>query len=124
MAALWVIPVSLGLAALSPFAIRLLYGPSFVPAATALAVLLVGLCFDGVLFWTGAALLSIGEAGYLTGVNLTATLAKLALAFLLVPTGGYVMLAALQSLSLTGSNLLYARRVFAGIRVKELVAPT
>lgn len=119
VAALWVIPVSLGLAAVSPFAIRLLYGSSFVPAATALAVLLVGLCIDGILFWTGAASLSIGEHGYVTRVNLTATLAKLALAFVLVPTGGYVMLASLQSLNVMGSNLFIARRVFARIRLNE-----
>ena len=122
VAAAWVIPVSFALVVASPFAIRLLYGPSFVPAVPALAVLLIGFSFDSILFWTGAGLLSMGEAGYVTSVILAATLVKVALAFLLVPTGGYIMLAALQSVTLAAANLLYSRRVFVGIRARELAA--
>ena len=119
VAALWVVPVSLGLVALSPLAIRLLYGSSFVPAVPALAILLVGVIFDGVFFWTSAALWSMGQAGYETSVWFVASVARIVLAFLFVPKGGYVAMAAVASLVLLTQNLVYARRVNSSIRVRE-----
>lgn len=119
VAAVWVVPVSVALVALSPFAIRLLYGPSFLPAVPVLALLLAGLCFDGVLFWTSAAMLSLGQPGYHTGVNLGVTGAKLGLAFLLVPAGGHIALAAIQCGVAASMNLVIARRVYSTIRRRE-----
>jgi O-antigen/teichoic acid export membrane protein len=119
VAALWAVPVSLGLVALSHPAIAALYGRAFLPAASALAILLVGIIVDVVLFWGGAALLSMGEPGYIAGVALWAVAVKYALAFLLVPTGGYLALAAVQSVVVVGMNLLAARRARSRLRVRE-----
>lgn len=121
--ALWVVPVSVGLVALSPWAIEVLYGRSFVPAVPALALLLVGVCIDAALYWTRVALLSTGQPGYDTTVNLVGTIAKVALAFIIVPVGGYIAMAGLSSLVLTGQNLICARRVYATVRARESAAP-
>jgi O-antigen/teichoic acid export membrane protein len=122
VAALWMLPVSLGLLILARPAIALLYGPAFLPAAPALAILLVGVIVDGVLFWGGIALLSLGKPGYLLGVNLWVTSAKYALAFLLVPVGGYLALAALQSLAVVSMNALSSTRTLMSLRDKEASA--
>jgi O-antigen/teichoic acid export membrane protein len=119
VAALWVLPVSVGLVVLSRPAIATLYGPSFLPAAPALAILLVGVSADGVLFWNRVTLLAMGEPGYPTAVNLWTTAAKYALAFLLVPVGGYLALAAVQSLAVVSMNAVTARRTLVRLRVKE-----
>ena len=117
--AFWLVPVSVGLVLVGWPAIALLYGQSFVPAVPALAILLVGIVIDGVLFWTRITLLSMGEPGYPTAVNAWMTGAKYALAFLLVPVGGYLMLAALHSLALAGMNALTARRTLSRLRIRE-----
>ena len=120
--ALWLLPVSVGLVVLSPFAIGSLYGRSFLPAVPALLILLVGVNVDALLFWTRATLLSMGEPGYPTAVSLWAAVIKYAAAVLLVPAGGYLTLAAVQSLTITGINAMTARRTLVRLRIKESVA--
>jgi O-antigen/teichoic acid export membrane protein len=116
---LWIFPVCAALALLAWPGIAILYGPSFVPAVPAVAILLVGVGIDGVLYWTRITLLAMGEPGYPTVVNLWTTVAKYALAFLLVPVGGYLALAALHSLALAGMNALTARRTLTRLNLKE-----
>jgi O-antigen/teichoic acid export membrane protein len=122
VATLWMLPVCFGLIVLARPAIALLYGPSFLPAAPALAILLVGVVVDGVLFWGGISLLSLGRPGYLLGINLWVTSAKYALAFILVPSGGYLALAALQSLAVVSMNALSSTGTLATLRAKEAAA--
>jgi PST family polysaccharide transporter len=122
VAALWLIPVSIGLVALSGPAITLFYGPSWVPAVPIVAILLIGVVVDGVLFWGTAALLALGEPGYVAGVALWATVGKLVLAFLLVPMGGGMALAATQSLALLGINVASTTRTLTSLRARESVA--
>jgi O-antigen/teichoic acid export membrane protein len=121
IAALWLLPVSVVLLVLARPAIGTLYGPSFLPAAAALAILLIGVNVDGVLFWTRASLLSMGEPGYPTAVNLWSTIIKYALAFVFVPTGGYLALAAVQSFVVVGMNVATARRTVTRLRIRESV---
>ncbi len=120
--ALWLVPVSVGLVLVAWPAVALLYGPSFVPAVPTLAILLVGIAIDGILFWTRIALLSMGQPGYPTMVNLWTTGAKYGLAILLVPLGGYLALAGLHSAALAGMNALTARRTLAILKSKEAAA--
>jgi O-antigen/teichoic acid export membrane protein len=122
VAALWLLPVSIGLVVLARPAIAMLYGPAFLPAAPALAILLVGFNVDGILFWTRATLLSMGEPGFPTAVNLWTTVAKFALAFIFVPAGGYLALAAVNSVALVGMNALTARRTIKRLRMREMLA--
>jgi len=122
VAALWLVPVSVGLVILARPAIAALYGPSFLPAAPALAILLVGINIDGVLYWTSATMLAMGEPGYLAGVSLWVTAIKYAMAFLLVPVGGYLALAAVQSFVVVSMNTLVSRRALATLRIRESTA--
>lgn len=117
--ALWLLPVSIGLVAIAPVAIATLYGQPFLPAAAALAILLVGVNIDGILFWTRSTLLSMGEPGYPTAAILFATAAKYALAFLFVPAGGYLALAAAHSFAVAIMNVLLARRTLASLGSRE-----
>jgi O-antigen/teichoic acid export membrane protein len=121
LSALWFVPVSLGLAAASPFAIDLLYGESFGPAARILPFLLVGIAVDGILFWTRASMLAMGEPGYPTAVYLWTTAAKYAIVVLVVPTGGYIALAAISGAAVVGMNALTARRALTRLRMRELM---
>jgi len=75
-----------------------------------------------VLFWTRATLLSMGQPGYPTAVTLWATVAKYSMAFLVVPLGGYLALAGVQSLVLVGINVLTARRTMSSLRARESMA--
>lgn len=122
VAAAWLVPVSVVLVLIARPAISILYGPQFLPAVPALGILLIGGIVDGVLFWTRISLLAMGEPGYPTAVNLWTTLAKYALAFLLVPMGGYLALAGVQSLVVVGMNAATARRTFSRLRTKVSVA--
>jgi O-antigen/teichoic acid export membrane protein len=121
-AAVWMITMSVALVVASPFAIALLYGKPFLPAVPAVAILLVGFCVDGSLFWTRSALLALGEPGYLTRVNLWMTVAQFGLAFLLVPYGGYLTMATVTTSAIIGMNVLGARRTFKVLRLREAVA--
>jgi O-antigen/teichoic acid export membrane protein len=122
VAALWLIPVSAGLLILAKPAIALLYGQSFLPATPILAVLLIGIIVDGTLFWASAALLALGQPGYVTGIAFWATLGKLALAFILVPTWGGVALAAAQSCALIAINIGSTRQTMVTLRTQEALA--
>jgi O-antigen/teichoic acid export membrane protein len=119
VAALWLLPVSLGLIVFARPALSLLYGPSAVSAAPLVAILLVGIVVDGTLFWASAGLLALGEPGYVAGVALWATVGKLGLAFLLVPLGGAAALAALQSTALIGINAASTWRIMVSLRLRE-----
>ena len=74
------------------------YGKQYVAAYPALLVLLAGLAFNYTLFWNRPLLLSLGMPGYPVRATLLAGLAKLALAFPIVPRFGYAAEAALLSL--------------------------
>jgi len=119
VAALWFVPASVGLLILARPAIALLYGPAFLPAVPALAILLIGVTADGLLYWETNSLLAMGEPGYLATVALVAMIVKYTLAFLLVPIGGYLVMAAADSFVVIGKNALNARRTLRRLRVEE-----
>jgi O-antigen/teichoic acid export membrane protein len=119
VAALWLLPVSVGLLLLARPAIATLYGQSFLPATPILAVLLIGIIVDGILFWTSAALLALGKPGYVAGIAFWAMLGKLVLAFLFVPRWGGVALAAAHSIALVGINVGSTRQALVSLREQE-----
>lgn len=92
----WTLAVGLGLALLGRWLI-LLYGAEYQPAYPAMLVLLLGFGAANAFFWNRPLLLALGHPVYPFQVVLWVGLAKLALAFLLVPRYGYVMEAALLS---------------------------
>jgi O-antigen/teichoic acid export membrane protein len=74
-----------------------IYGEEYVAAYPALIALLVGFTFNYILFWNRPLLLSLGLPEVPLKATVAAGLAKLALAFPLVPRFGYVAEAALLS---------------------------
>ncbi len=74
-----------------------IYGEQYAAAYPALIALLVGFTFNYILFWNRPLLLSLGLPQVPLQVTLVAGLAKLALAFPLVPRFGYIAEAALLS---------------------------
>lgn len=92
----WTLAVGLGLVLLGRWLI-LLYGAEYQPAYPAMLVLLLGFGAANTFFWNRPLLLALGHPVYPFQVVLWTGLAKLALAFLLVPRYGYVMEAALLS---------------------------
>ena len=75
-----------------------IYGADYAAAYPALLALLVGFTFNYTLFWNRPLLLSLGLPAFPLQATVAAGLAKLALAFPLVPRFGYVAEAALLSL--------------------------
>jgi O-antigen/teichoic acid export membrane protein len=71
------------------------YGTPFVPAATALALLFVGMGFANVLFWNRPALLALGRADFPFKVNLGIAAMKVVGILLVIPAYGYIGNAAL-----------------------------
>jgi len=122
VAAAWFVPASLGTMLLAPFAIRILYGKSFVPAAPVLDMLLIGVALNGIVFWTGSALLSLGEAAYVARNSLEVAGVKIVLAVLLVPTWGAMAMAFSATAALSAMNILAARRVYKVLRMRESAA--
>jgi PST family polysaccharide transporter len=119
VAALWFVPAAALLLILANPAIALLYGPAFLPAVPALAILLVGVTADGVMYWETNSLLAMGEPGYLATVALVAMVVKYTLAFLFVPIGGYLVMAAADTFVVIGKNILNARRTLRRLRANE-----
>ncbi len=74
-----------------------IYGADYAAAYPALLALLVGFTFNYILFWNRPLLLSLGLPAFPLQATVAAGLAKLALAFPLVPRFGYVAEAALLS---------------------------
>jgi O-antigen/teichoic acid export membrane protein len=110
VAAAYLIPLALLLAAAGEWIIRVAYGTAFTPAANVLLILLVGMGFSHLLFWNRPALLALGRADYAFKVNLLLALAKVVGIFVLIRSHGYIGAAVLLSiLYLVGVSLAVAK---------------
>ena len=89
--------VSLGLLVLGYWLIVTIYGAEFAPAYPVLLVLLAGYGVANVLFWNRSLLLALHQPVFPFQVMLWTGLAKILLAFVLVPRFGLVAEAALLS---------------------------
>jgi len=83
----WTGACALGLAVLGRW-LLMFYGADFLPAYRPMLIFLVGLGFANILFWNRPLLLSLGLPLVPYRITLWAGLAKVALAFLLVPRFG------------------------------------
>ena len=96
-----------------------IYGEQYADAYPALIALLVGFTFNYILFWNRPLLLSLGQPEYPLKATLIAGVAKLALAFPLVPRFGYVAEAALLSFYYITSVGVIVLRGVKEIKMKE-----
>ena len=98
------------------------YGPEFLPAYTPMLIYLVGLGFANIFFWNRPLLLSLGLPLVPYRVSLYLGIAKVALAFLLVPRFGLKMEAFLLSAFFVIAISIIVLRGFKEIRRRELEA--
>jgi O-antigen/teichoic acid export membrane protein len=96
-----------------------IYGEPYAAAYPALIALLVGFTFNYTLFWNRPLLLSLGLPEFPLKATVIAGVAKLALAFPLVPRFGYVAEAALLSLYYITSVGVIVWRGVKEIRAKD-----
>jgi O-antigen/teichoic acid export membrane protein len=73
----------------------LFYGAEYLPAYPALLVLLIGYGLSNIMFWNRTLLLSFNQPTYPFYVTLLAGIAKMGLAFYIIPNFGFVGAAAL-----------------------------
>ncbi|HJS29084.1 MAG TPA: lipopolysaccharide biosynthesis protein, partial [Anaerolineales bacterium] len=97
LAAIWTLATGIILLVLGGRLIGLVYGADFLPAYPALMILLIGYGFANIFFWSRSLLLALGMPAYPLNASAAAGAVKTLLAFLLVPTYGYLMEAALLS---------------------------
>ena len=97
LAAAYLAPVCLVVAIASGPLISGVFGRGFAPAAGALTLLLVGMAFGNLLFWTRPALLALGRADYPFKVSSLLAVLKVVGVLTLVPVYGYLGNAALLS---------------------------
>lgn len=97
LAALWVVPVSIALAILAPWVVRLIYGAEFEPVAAAIRLLLIGATVANLLFWTRSALLALGRPEATLKIATVNAVLKVTLALAFIPAFGYLAAAAILS---------------------------
>jgi O-antigen/teichoic acid export membrane protein len=95
-----------------------IYGREYTAAYPALLALLAGFTFNYILFWNRPLLLSLGLPGFPLKATVIAGVAKLALAFPLVPRFGYAAEAVLLSLYYIASVGAIVWRGVKEIRIK------
>jgi len=95
------------------------YGPEFLPAHIPMLIFLIGLGFANILFWNRPLLLSLGLPLVPYRVSLYCGIAKVALAFVLVPRVGLNMEAFLLSAFFVVSISIIVLRGFKEIRIHE-----
>ncbi len=95
-----------------------IYGREYTAAYPALLALLAGFTFNYILFWNRPLLLSLGLPGFPLKATVIAGVAKLALAFPLVPRFGYTAEAVLLSLYYIASVGAIVWRGVKEIRIK------
>lgn len=117
----WTVLTSLGLAVLGPWLLSF-YGRDFQPAFVPMLIFLVGLGFANIFFWNRPLLLSLGLPAVPTRYSLYCGIAKVALAFLLVPRLGLNFEAFLLSAFFVVSVSLIITRGMREVRKNELAA--
>ncbi len=120
LAAIYSIPVTLGLVLLGKWVITLTYGSAYIPAYQPLIILLVGYTFVNILYWNRVALLSLARPVFPTVVNFTGLALKLIGIFLWLPGGGYLAFATLLSGYYIYTVGLAAFRVYLDLRKRKV----
>ena len=116
LAALYSVPVTLGLAIFGQWVLSITYGLEYLPAYPALLVLLVGYTFVNIFYWNRVALLSLSRPIYPTVVNFVGMVFKVSAIFLLVPRYGYLAFATLLAAYYIFTVGLAAGRVYLDVR--------
>jgi O-antigen/teichoic acid export membrane protein len=124
LAAVYVVPVIIIVSAVSGPAIALLYGPQFTAAVPSLLILLVGMGFSNVFFWSRPALLALHRPDFPLKVNLGLAVLKVVAIFAVIPVYGHVGVAAVLAASyLVGVALCVWKARQIVMREQHVLAP-
>ncbi len=118
----WTLISGGGLVALGWWFIPLFYGAAAAPAYACLVVLLIGYGFANVLNWNRPFLLALGHPNYPLMVAAVTGVIEIALIFLLVPRGGYLIGIAIFSAYLIVSISWNVIRGLAILKHEEAIA--
>lgn len=119
LAALYSVPVTLGLVIFGKWVLSITYGPEYLPAYPALVILLCGYTFVNIFYWNRVALLSLSRPVFPTIVNFTGMILKVAAIFFLVPHFGYLAFASLLSAYYFFTVGIAAWRVFRDVSARS-----
>ncbi len=122
LAAVYSLPVTLGLIIFGQPLIELVYTEKFLPSYPALVILLAGYLFVNLLYWNRIALLALNRPLFPTLVNFAGMVLKVAGIFLLVPRFGYLAFAALLAGYYVFTISLSAGRAIFDIRARQAAA--
>jgi O-antigen/teichoic acid export membrane protein len=116
LAAAWIVPLAVVLAAAGPWLIPAFYGAEFAPAAAPLALLLAGMGLSQVLFWNRPTILALGRPDYALRLTVLNAVLKVGLVLLLVPALGSLGMAAITAGLFALGALLSTRFVARALR--------
>jgi len=119
ISASWTLLTAFGLILFGKW-LLLFYGPEFTPAYIPMLLFLVGLGFANIFFWNRPLLLSLGLPLVPYKVSLWCGIAKIGLAFLLVPRYGLNAEALLLSGFFVISISIILAKGFKQIRIQEI----
>ncbi|HSO14002.1 MAG TPA: lipopolysaccharide biosynthesis protein [Anaerolineales bacterium] len=120
--AAWTLLAGGGLAAVGWWLIPFVYGSDLAPAYPAFLILLVGYGVANIANWNRPLLLALGKPAYPLVVAAVTGAVEIALIFLLVPSGGYLVGAAIFSAYLVVSVVLNILRGLSIIKREEALA--
>jgi O-antigen/teichoic acid export membrane protein len=120
--ATWTLLAGGGLAAVGWWLIPFVYGSDLAPAYPCFLILLIGYGVANIANWNRPLLLALGKPAYPLVVAAVTGAVEIALIFLLVPRGGYLVGAAIFSTYLVVSVCLNILRGLAIIKREEVLA--
>jgi len=118
----WTLLAGGGLAALGWWLIPFLYGKNFAPAYPCLLILLVGYGIANIANWNRPLLLALGRPNYPLVVAAVTGAIEIICIFVFVPSGGYLVGAAIFSAYLAVSILINVARGLALLKHNESLA--
>jgi O-antigen/teichoic acid export membrane protein len=118
----WTLLAGGGLIVLGPWLIPFLYGRDLAPAYPCLLILLVGYGVANVMNWNRPLLLALGHPNYPLIVAAVTGAIEIILLFLFVPSGGYLIGAAIFSAYLAVSILVNIARGLSILKRNEATA--
>jgi O-antigen/teichoic acid export membrane protein len=119
LAALYSVPMTLGLAIFGRWVISKTYGLEYLPAYPAQLILIFGYTFVNIFYWNRVALLSLSRPVFPTIVNFMGMLLKVSAIFLFVPRYGYLAFAALLTAYYIFTVGIAAVRVFKDVNIRS-----
>ncbi|MBL6965524.1 MAG: oligosaccharide flippase family protein [Anaerolineales bacterium] len=122
LAAIYSIPVTLGLIVFGEWILEISYGAQYLPAYPALVVLALGFTFVNIFYWNRVALLSLSRPVFPTVINAIGMILKVTAIFWLAERFGALAFASLLIAYYVFTNGAAVLRVFADLRTRPRVS--